>query len=310
MSKLIRAGFLRYIHSHIFLRALIVTVAIAAFCGFNARQYNLEDFYVTVFLIAIAVLISWLVGREHEEGFRNKVISGHTKGNIFFSEWILGVSFSVVLYLIFAMIFLGMNSYIIGYAKTGVAVKIFLSGLLATACSAAITVTVSCMISRRAMIGIVNILLIFCFVFASETISSMLNRPEYNEEYDYEYTEVVDEKGNTYLEMSVVEGSQRLVENPNYIKSPIRDVLYVICRISPFTSIREGGKITYGWFGYHMQVNGNSTDSSHILWEHLADFSVTKEEMTTLNISLICSFIELVMIGCIGYFLFRKKELK
>ena len=310
MMKLLRAGLRRYAHSHIFLRAVIVTVLIAAFCGYEARKYCFEDFYVMIFLVACSVLISWLVGREHDGGFRNKVITGHTKGCIYFSELIMGVVGSVILYTLFAMIFLGANSYIIGHVPIDVGVKLFLCGMIACACATAIVVTVSCMISRRAIVGLVSVLLIFALLFMSQTIVSLLRKPEYFEKYDYEYTYKTDEEGNTYLEMSVIEGSMHLVENPGYVKSPLRDILNVVCRLSPFTAIREAGDITYGWFGYDIQVSVNSDNMSHTIWENEADFSVTTEENTTLNIALIFSSIELIVIGGIGYFLFRKKELK
>ncbi len=309
MSKLLRSGFRRYVHSYIFWLAVIVTVGVAVVCGHEARHFYLEDFYVTIFLIASAVLISWIVGREHEEGVRNKVISGHTKGSIYVSELIMGVAVSVILYLLFAMIFLGMNSYIIGHAPNGIAIRIFLCGLLATACSASMIVTLSCMISHRAIVAIVNILLIFALIFGSETIDNMLNRPEYYEEYDYEYNEIVDEEGNIYIEMSAIEGSMRLVENPRYIKSPIRDILNIACRISPFTSIQKGGEVAYDWFGYNRK-SSNSFGTSHEIWDNNADFSVTKEEMTTMNVLLIFSSVELIVVSCAGYFFFRKKELK
>lgn len=310
MMKLLRAGLRRYVHSHIFLRAVIVTVAIAAFCGYEARKYYFEDFYVMIFLIACAVLISWLVGREHDEGFRNKIITGHTKGSIYFSELIMGILGSVILYGLFAMVFLGVNNYIIGRVPVGIGIKLFLCGMMACACSTALVVTVSCMISRRAIVGLVSVLLLFALLFMSQMILSLLKRPEYFEKYDYEYTYKTDEEGNTHIEMSVIEGSMHLVENPNYIKSPLRDILNTVCRLSPFTSIREAGNITYGWFGYDMQVSVNSGNTSHTIWENEADFSVTKEENTSLNLTLIFTSMELIAISCAGYFFFRKKELK
>lgn len=310
MMKLLRAGLRRYVHSHIFLRAVIVTVAIAAFCGYEARKYYFEDFYVIIFLIACAVLISWLVGREHEEGFRNKVISGHTKGSIYFSELIMGLLGSVILYGLFAMVFLGVNSYIIGRVPVGIGIKLFLCGMMACACSTALVVAVSCMISRRAIVGLVSVLLLFALLFMSQMILSLLKRPEYFEKYDYEYTYKTDEEGNTHIEMSVIEGSMHLVENPNYIKSPLRDILNAVCRLSPFTSIREAGNITYGWFGYDMQVSVNSGNTSHTIWENEADFSVSKDENAAVDVSIIFTSVELIAVGFIGYFFFRKKELK
>ena len=308
--KLLRAGLRRYVHSHIFLRAVAVTALIAAFCGYEARKYCFEDFYVMIFLVAVAVLISWLVGREHDEGFRNKVIAGHTKGSIYLSEFIMGTIGSVILYTLFAAIFLCVNSYIIGYVPIAVGLKLFLCGMIACACSTAIIVTVSCMISHRAAVGLVSVLLIFALVFMSQTIVSLLRRPEFFEEYDYEYTQRTDEEGNVFFEMTVIEGSEHLVENPNYVKPPLRNILNAVCRISPFTSIREAGDVTYGWFGYDLQVSGNSVNTSHTIWENEADFSVTEEEHDALNAALVFSSVEFIVIGCMGYFLFRKKELK
>ncbi len=311
MSKLLRSGFRRYVRSYIFWLAVVATVILAVICGLEARSIFFEDFFVTIFLVANAVLTSWIVGRENEEGiFRNKVISGHTKGNIYISELILGVTFSVILYLLFTVIFLCINSYIIGYAPIWVAFKIFLGGFLSSACSAAILVAISCTISRRAIIGIFNILLMLALVFSTQTIDSMLDRPEYLEEYDYEYVEIVDENGNVHMGVSTIEDSKRLIENPQYIKSPIREVLNAVGRLSPFTLIREGGDITYGWFGYNMQAISSSNGTSHSIWDNEHDFSVTQEENISLKISLVFALVEFISIGCIGYFFFRKKELK
>ena len=308
MSKLIRAGFRRYVRSYVFWLSVIVTLGVAIVCGISARQFSYDAFYFMIILIANAVMISWIVGNE--EGIRNKIITGHTKGNIFLSELILGIVASVVIYLFFAMFFLGINNYIIGHAPNGVAIKIFLCGLVASACTAAILVTISLLISHRAIIAIVNILLILALVFATQTIDGILRRPEYWEEYDYEYTEIIDGEGNVHLGMSAIEGSMHLVENPNYIESPARDILSVIGHLSPFTTIRESGDVTYGWFGYNMQVSSNSTNNSHTIWDNEADFSVSKDENTALNVSLIFTSIELIAVCFIGYFLFRKKELK
>lgn len=311
MSKLLRSGFRRYLTSFIFWIAVVATIGIAVFCSLEARQFGFEDFFITIFLIVNAVMISWIVGRENEEGiFRNKIISGHTKGDIYFSELILGIVFSVILYFLFAVIFLCFNSYIIGHAPVSVAMKIFLGGFLASACLAAILVTISCSLSHRAITGIVNILLVLALVFATQTIDSMLDRPEYWEEYDYEYVEVVDENGNVNIGMSTVEDSMHLVKNHGYIKSPTREILSAVGRLSMFTPFREGGDVTYGWFGYTMQVSSTSSGTSHYLWESEANFSVSQNEKESLDISPIFSFMELIAIGCVGYFFFRKKELK
>ena len=96
------------------------------------------------------------------------MITGHTKACIDFSELIMGVVGSVILYTLFAMIFLGVNSYIIGHVPIDVGVKLFLCGMIACACATAIVVTVSCMISRRAIIGLVRALILERFMKNSD----------------------------------------------------------------------------------------------------------------------------------------------
>ena len=92
MAKLLRAGIRRYLHSIIFWLAFIATAAIACICATEAKKYGVEDIYAVIGFLINAILIVMSVGREYSDGgFRNKVINGHTKGNIFISELILGV---------------------------------------------------------------------------------------------------------------------------------------------------------------------------------------------------------------------------
>lgn len=311
MIKLLRAGFRRYIKSNILVLAVTATLAIAIYDGLMARRFYFEDFYVIVFLIIDAVMVSLLVGREHDEGiFRNKVVSGHTKGNIYFAELILGIVIAAFLYLVFSVVFLCVNFYIVGYAPIDISVKIFLNGLLASAYTTVIFVTVGCLISHKAITAIVNILLILSLTVSAEAVNSALKRPEYLEKYDYEYTEIIDDEGKVFWQATPIEDSKHLVENPNYIKSPAREILCVFSRISPFTPIRESSNITQGWFGYDMQVSADSSNTFHSIWENNADFSVTKNENTALNISMVCMLAEVIAVSCVGYFCFRKKELK
>lgn len=311
MSKLLRSGVHRYAHSIIFWLVVVVNIGAAIVGGYEARRFYFDDFYFTISQLANAVMISWLVGREYEEGiFRNKVVSGHSKGDIFLSELILGVSACVILYLLYALIFLCFNNYIIGHAPVNISLKVFFGGFLASACTAAILVTISCMISHRAIVSIVNILLVFAMVFVANSLQGELHAPEYWEEYEYEEIQYVDEEGNTHYSLEPIEGSEYLVKNESYIYSPLRDVLQFTCRILPYTNITDGTSLTIYWFGYEQVSIINRIEGTNVTWAEQADFSVTDEDLHDFTINLIYAAVEFFVICGIGYFCFRKKELK
>lgn len=301
MCKLLRSGIRRYTHSITLWLAVIVTICAAVLCGSGARDFYMDDFYAVISLVADAVMISWLVGREYEEGiFRNKVVSGHSKGKIFLSELIMGVGTCVALYLLFALIFMCFNNYIFGVAPTSVVVKMFIDCLLVHSCFAAILVTISCLIPHRAIIGIINVLLVIGLAFASYGVKEVVEQDEYRTEYDYEYVTEVDENGNSHMVGYAIEGSEHLVKNPNYIGEPFHTVSEILYNILPYGHIAEYTGLTNNWFGYDYYEN----------WADVKNLSVTNDENKNININLIYSISELFVICGIGYYCFRKKELK
>ena len=97
MNRLLYAGIRRYAKSYLFWIAFALNIILAIVCGMNTRSFYLEDFYLIIQLSILAILFTFYVGRENDEGlFRNKIIVGHSKGSIYLSEIILGV-FIVIL---------------------------------------------------------------------------------------------------------------------------------------------------------------------------------------------------------------------
>lgn len=310
MRKLLRSGVRRYTHSIIFWLAVVVTMGAAIVCGSGTRNFYLDDVYAVIALVADAVMISWLVGREYEEGiFRNKVVSGHTKGEIFLSELILGIGACAALYFLFALIFICFNSYIFGVAPTGAVVKMLIDCLLVNICYAALLVTTSCLIPHRAIIGIVNILLVFGIAFASYSVQSIAEQEEYWTEYEYAYVEETDIDGITSMVGYPVEGSEYLVENPNYIDGPLRTVCETLYDILPYGHVTEYTTLTNDWFGYDYYEIYFA--ESGLTWETSGkDLAVSQDEIAGINRNLMWSVIVSLLICGIGYHCFRKKELR
>ena len=307
MTKLLRAGVRRYTHSIIFWLSFILVVAIAAVCGYETRQYYLDDVFISAVLFVNAILFSWHIGRENEEGiFRNKVVSGHSKGSIFLSELILSVGVSLIFSIIFALIFFLFNTYIIGHASVVVCIKLFLGYLLMNVSLAVILAIIGVLIPRRAIAGIFSMLLVLAFVAVPNTIIGVLNEPEYWTSHEYEQVTMVDEEGNEFI----TEQPKVQIPNENYVDGALRVVLEAVHTASPYTAVTKGIEVTYYWFGYEKIGIMNEREGTNLTYEEQTDFTVSNADILDINTSLIVITIELIAFCWIGYLCFRKKELK
>lgn len=304
MSKLLRAGVRRYLHSFIFWLGIIATAVLGAVGGYNARHYYLEDFYIMLEFMVFAVVISWLVGREYGEGiFRNKVICGHTKGQIFLSELILGLCAAGVMFLLYAGIFAVFNSYVFGVIDTSILVRVFLDMFFANLLIAALVVTIACLLPNRFAVMAVNILVVFGLCFGSGQIEGILEQEEFTIEYEWQYGGDTTDGG---YYMTIVPGSEHKVENPSYVGGTPRAILTTVYHILPYSHAIEYRDMSYDWFG-GIDKNGNMRPS----WKIDANgFELTEEEDTDLSLNLLYSIGTLSVISAVGYLCFRRKELK
>lgn len=304
MSKLLRAGGRRYLHSFVFWLGIIATAVLGVISGFNARHYYLEDFYIMLEFMVFAVVISWLVGREYGEGiFRNKVICGHTKGQIFLSELLLGLCAAGAMFLIYAGIFTAFNSYVFGVIDTSVLVRVFADMLLVNLCFAALLVTIACLLPNRFVVMAANILVAFGLCFGACHIEEALAQEEYTIEYEWIYGGDTTDGGHY---RTPIPGTEHKVKNPSYVGGTPRVILTTVYRIVPYGHVVEYRDMSNNWFRY-LDKNGNVRPS----WETSAsNFELTKEENTDLSLNLIYSFGTMSVISAVGYLCFRKKELK
>lgn len=307
MVKLLRAGLRRYLHSAVLWLAVAASAVAAVLCGLNARDFYLDDVYIMVVFFALAVLLSWLVGREHEEGlFRNKVIAGYTKGQIFLSELILGIGAALLLFLLFAVIFAALNAYVLQKASAWVCVRIFLDVLLANVCTAAVLVAVACLIPKRALVAIVNILLVLGISFGAYGAENLLAQEEFYTEWDYHDQTFSDESG-TYVVSVPIEGSEHPVENPRYVGGAARTALELAYDLLPYGHITEQIQITTDWFGYAYYDRFPDSGES---WTSDKNLSISAQDSRQINRNLIYGALSTAVVCAAGYACFRKKELK
>ena len=308
MSNLLRAGIRRYVRNIVFWLAIIATIVAAVICAVSTRQHYFDDFYCVIVFTALAVVISWLVGRENDEGiFRNKTVAGYTKGQIYISELILSVGTCIVMFLLFAIVFTAFNSYVFTKASFEACLGIFIDSLLVNICVAVVLTTVSCLISKRYIVAIVNIVLVFAMLFASYGVQGIVDQDEYYTEWEYKETVITDEFG-TYVSSVPIEGSEYQVKNPRYIDGPVRTIAETIYNILPYGHITEYCHITNDWFGYEYY---DLFPEVNLTWETSdKDLTLSKEVVWNIYENLIWSVALNIAICALGFICFRKKELR
>ena len=279
MSKLLRANMMRLWKDKIFRFCfLLMTVwGIVLRIGISMddleKHYLEETFWIQAFFIGIilAVFVSLFVGAEYSEGtIRNKIISGHTRFDVYLSNvfvcmiagWLmcLGCLATSLLVGIPTLGFFHMELW-----------EVFMTGICVFALCAAYAAIYCCIVmlcaSRAVTVGICTVLA-FLMLFAGTAVSNQL------EESEYYYI-----PDPTLAQGEIDDGSNaEWVRNPNYPDASERDFYEKLLGFLP------GGQ--------SLQLSG------------MLDVSSDYTEMLFAS----CAWV-LLSAGC-GLILFRKKDLK
>ena len=315
MISLLRGCVRRYMSNMIFWISVALTIGLAINVGLGARTTYYDDAMTIAQMLINAILVTIIVGKEYREGgFRNKVIVGHTKAKIFVAELLAGVGISFILYTICAGIFVALNAYEIPLLPISLIVKIFLDYVLLNMCLTSIFVMVSCMFSNQTMVAIANIVFVLLMIAGSQRLYGNLSQPQYFEQYETVNSEWIDENGNIRYKEEKVEGSEYLVDNPTYVGGTKRRIYETLYNLSPYGHILEFVHFNMDWHGYDHVANKLAPElgmSAEAAWEMIIEDNViTEYQLEMFDVNLIYSFVLLVMVSGVGYFCFRKKELK
>ncbi len=282
MSKLLYAGFRRYFKSLLFWLALVASVVLGIISGIRAKEdYMLEDVYSLAGFVIYAILLSLMIGTEFGDGaIRNKIVTGHTKGIIFVSEYVVSVAVCLFLGAVSAAVFAVFNTSVFGRIPTELLVKSVIGVFWLVVSMISVTVCLGMLISHRAIIPIAAIVLIIISCFAVYGIEEQLNIPEY--QIKFEKTD----DGLWY-------GNYTNEKNPEYIDGPLRDIYTFLYRIMPHGQIRE-----------YLNMTGALFDPINI------SLSVPEEDSKILNALPFYSIGTIFVFTALGYVGFSKKQLK
>lgn len=191
MHKLLHAGFLRIRKSHVFIGGLILSFLFIAIMLVNQKiesiQYGsspmLDNFLFggpAVVGIILSVLCSLFVGTEYSDGtIRNKLIVGHTRTGIYFSNFILCMFAAVLMYLVTltAAFALGIPLFGLPAIKFSFFLILFVDGLLLCVAYAALYNMIAMLCSSKSHANIICILSAFFLLIAGMILLQMLNAP-------------------------------------------------------------------------------------------------------------------------------------
>lgn len=311
MLKLLHAGLRRYLKSAVFWLGLVATVVCGILNGYMSKTGVMQDFLILIQFIIFAIMITWLVGREYDEGiFRNKVIMGHTRDIVFMSEFIIGTLVCLFFFLIHSAIFTAYNSYVFTVVPSNILMRIFFDLLIINITMSAFFISLACLLPNRAITAITTILFIFGLYFSSSNISQALKESEtfvlYNK---YELVEHTDPFGNkSYQEVPIPESAVEH-KNPNYVDGIQRNTYEVLDMILPICHVDKVVSFLYDYMGFVYKTQYVESLYGEPL-KSKDDFSITEEENSELTEGIIWSAGLFVVFSTLGYLGFRRREFK
>lgn len=225
MRKLLSANFSRLWKDTFFwglLAFMTIGSVIFSFLSTGTAMDGEETYYVEDMLFSLlpmigfvcAFFISLRVGAEYDNHtIRNKLIVGHTRTQVFFSEYLTCMCASVIL-LLAMLLSLGIFGY--GMFHTFMSdgkllLQMIFCSILLTAVFSAMCLGISMNIQNRAIAVVVNIVFVFVILYITAFVGGALNE----EEMTYEYVRMSVENGIEFGDM---------VKNPAYVDGVQRKI--------------------------------------------------------------------------------------
>ena len=220
MRDLLRSGFFRYTHSSVFKVCTALCIAFAALFSYRIyRAVELNEFTFMFASVTFAVLITFSVGNETSKCIRNKIPTGCTRSQVYFSELILANLFILFYFILFLIFALALNFRLLSHIPVKLALAAVFGFLCMSLLFANVFAALTCIISSKTASVTVCLVLIIAMFLTSETVADMLDRSEF---YKVGHAENGGEM-EFYLE-----------ENPDYVHEPWRSILTVYRDANPY----------------------------------------------------------------------------
>lgn len=309
MNKLLRAGFRRYITSKVYWTMVVATAFWGWLIGDEANVMSMDSSYVIIEFALFAIMISWNIGREYEEGiFRNKIIAGHTKAKIFMSELILATGACMSLFVLYTILFAMGNTYVFNIMPTDAMIKSYILMILINIAMITIFVTISSIMSHRALSVIFSLVLLFAMYWSAGEIGYKLAEEEYVCEWENEWVILYDEYGNKSKEYSQsIPGTEKKVFNKDYVGGWKRTWYEFIYHTFPTGPLIDDMDFYFQYLGY---ANYAHNCKRQVEAGTYVKQPIFKEQDDTMNKNIIYSLEVILFMTASGCILFSKTDFK
>lgn len=234
MSKLLRANFTRLWKSRIFWIGMLFMFGIGLLVVYSEYRYNMhminivqaEDYHPSIdsslfgscmyIPMVASVFMGLFIGTEYSDGtIRNKLIVGNSRVAVYFANFIVALSASIIMHLVYIITIIMIGVPVIGNIEQKVEtfVILFLMSIIALTAIVAIFLFISMLIHSKANASVVAILVAIAMTMSAGYINARLSEPEYYEAYNMTFT---DESGEVFEENSEKE------LNPYYLRGAKR----------------------------------------------------------------------------------------
>lgn len=243
MRKLVSANFSRLFHSVIFWLGLSFMFGLAAFAvSMRFRDVLLEPEYVyptadglwfvggMYIVIVLAVFISIWIGTDYSDGtVRNKLMVGHTRGEIYAANWLVCTAAALMMHIIYIVTVAGLGYLLLDPFETPVRTLVLcsLASIATVIAMSSLFLLIAMLVRSKSTGAVAAMITALVLMFGVVTIFNKLNQPEYMEDYR------IGTNGEIVL------GDP--VPNPSYVRGIKRQIFVFITDFSPV-----GQMIQYG----------------------------------------------------------------
>lgn len=236
MNKLIKSEFSRLFKSKLFYFCIFFMAGLGIFLdivryteileyrevlenmlGENMKEYNSPDGFLFLGgiygIFAVSAFIGIFVGTDYSDGtIRNKLIVGHSRTEIYFSNLIVCSSASLMIHLAYILSTLILGNILLENTIIPLKDKIIFTAFssLTMIAFSAICLLLSMLIKSKASSAVTIIIMTIIMFCATMTIGQILRAPEYYEPYSYldqDTGEIVNVEGEKNLQY--VSGTKR-----------------------------------------------------------------------------------------------------
>lgn len=192
MNKLLAANFMRLKKSKVFYAGLIFMAGFALLMqlsNYNMMKDGTEisldaNFFNAVPFAGIvtAAFSALFIGTEYSDGtIRNKVLVGHKRRDIYFSNLIVCIVAIFIMYAVHWIVYVAVGTPIFGWMhmETKAILLLILCVMLVVMAISSIFTLIVMLNQNKAVVSVVSVLLAFILLFTSSYILNRLNEPEY-----------------------------------------------------------------------------------------------------------------------------------